>query len=155
MRKPPRLPLLLFTAAAYAGLACADGSTQATSALALSLPPVAPVASILFRTDSTQIDQALWPMLRTAATLARQRADIVIELAGHADVRGSRNHNLTLSAKRVASVAAFLIRHGVDPAQISARSYGETRASANVNDRTGQFYDRRVSISVTTGHKPT
>lgn len=155
MRKSPRLTLLLFTAAAYAGLACADGSTRATSAVALSLPPAAPVGSVLFRTDSTRIEQALWPMLRTAAALARQRADIVIELTGHADVRGSRNHNLTLSVKRVESVAAFLIRHGVDPAQITTRSYGETRASANVNDHSGQFYDRRVSISLTTGHQPT
>jgi outer membrane protein OmpA-like peptidoglycan-associated protein len=94
-------------------------------------------------------------MLRTTAALTRQRADIVIELEGHTDVRGSRNHNLTLSVKRLESVAAFLIRQGVDPARIRTTGYGETRASANVSDRSGQLYDRRVSITVTTGRKPT
>lgn len=154
MTRKPRIPLVLF-AAAYAGLACADGPPPATAALALALPPAAPVGSVLFESDSTRIDQALWPMLRTTAALARQRADLVIELEGHTDVRGSRNHNLTLSVKRVESVAAFLIRQGVEPARIKTTGYGETRASANVSDRSGQLYDRRVSITVTTPREPT
>jgi peptidoglycan-associated lipoprotein len=110
---------------------------------------------VLFDTDSARIDQALWPMLRTTAALAHLRPDLVIELDGYADVRGSRNHNLTLSAKRVKSVAAFLIRQGIDPARIKTSVHGETRASANVRDLAGQLYDRRVSIAVTTDREST
>ena len=151
----PRIRLLLLCAAAYTGFACADGPWPATAALASGLPPAATVGSVLFASDSTHINQALWPMLRTTAALARSRTDLVIELDGHADVRGSRNHNLTLSAKRVESVAAFLIRQGVDPTRIKTNFYGETRAGANIRDRAGQLYDRRVSVTVTTANGST
>lgn len=144
-----RIRALLLWAAAYASFASAEGPWPATAALTPALPSVATVGNILFQTDSAHIAQALWPMLRTTAALARARDDIVIELDGYADVRGSRNHNLTLSAKRVQSVAAFLIRQGVDPARIKTHLHGENRASANVRDHAGQLYDRRVSITVT------
>ena len=155
MMKKFRVPLILFAAVARTSVACADGPSPAIAALALSLPTAAPVGSVLFDTDSTRIDQTLWPLLRTTAALARRRDDIVIQLEGHADVRGSRNHNLTLSVHRVQSVAAFLIRQGVDPARIVTTGYGETRASANVSDRAGQLYDRRVSITISTTREPT
>lgn len=146
----PRIRLLLLSAAAYASFACADGPWPATAALAPGLPSVTTLGSVLFDTDSARIDQALWPMLRTTAALARSRRDIIIKLDGYADVRGSRNHNLTLSAKRVESVVAFLVRQGVEPARIKTNIHGETRASANVRDRAGQVFDRRVSIALTT-----
>lgn len=146
----PRIRILLLCAAVYTNCAHADGPWPATAALAPGLPSVATLGSVLFDTDSAHIDQALWPLLHTTAALARSRQDVVIELDGYADVRGSRNHNLTLSAKRVESVAAFLVRQGVDRARINTSIHGETRASANVRDRTGQQYDRRVSITVIT-----
>ena len=151
----PRIRLLLLCAAAYTGFACADGPWPATAALASGLPPAATVGSVLFASDSTHINQALWPMLRTTAARVRLRTDLVIELDGHADVRGSRNHNHTISAKRVESVAAFLIRQGVDPTRIKTNFYGETRAGANIRDRAGQLYDRRVSVTVTTANGST
>lgn len=148
--KKPRIRLLLLSAAAYASFACADGPWPATAALAPGLPSTTTLGSVLFNTDSARIDQALWPLLHSAAALARSHPSVVIELDGYADVRGSRNHNLTLSARRVESVVAFLTRLGVDPARIKAHIHGETRASANVRDRDGQVFDRRVSIILTT-----
>lgn len=149
-----RIPLLALCGLAIANLAHADGPWTATAALASRLPPEATLGSVLFDTDSAHIDQALWPMLRTAAALVRSHHDTVIVLDGYADVRGSRNHNLTLSAKRVKAVAAFLVREGVDPTRISTNVHGETRASANIRDRAGQVFDRRVSIAVTARGEP-
>jgi len=135
------------------GHAAAD-SPSITALLTLATPPSqgptvgAPLGNILFTENSVRIAQALWPVLRTAAALARQNPDIVIELEGYADVRGSRTDNHTLAFKRAQAVAAFLLRNGVDIRQIAIVSHGETRASANVNDHAGQAYDRRVSISL-------
>ncbi len=148
--KKQRIRLVLLSAATYASFACADGPWPATAALAPGSPSATTLGSVLFGTDSARINQALWPMLRSTAALARSGHNIVIELDGYADVRGSRNHNLTLSARRVESVVAFLTRLGVDPARIKTHVHGETRASANVRDRAGQVFDRRVSITLTT-----
>lgn len=106
------------------------------------------LAAILFRTDSAAVEQALWPVLRGIAALASAHPRLIIELAGHTDVRGSRNHNRVLSSRRVGSVAAFLVRSGVSPDRIRIHAYGESRASANVNDASGRLFDRRVTITL-------
>jgi outer membrane protein OmpA-like peptidoglycan-associated protein len=108
------------------------------------------LGAILFRTDSAEVEQALWPVMRAAAALATHRPELVIELAGYADVRGSRNHNRALSARRVESVATFLIRNGISPDRIRRRVFGESRAQANVNDGGGHIFDRRVTITLYT-----
>lgn len=107
-----------------------------------------PFGAVLFRSDSAAIEQPLWPVLRGAIALAKQHPRLVIELEGHADVRGSRNHNRTLSFKRVKSVTDYLVRHGIPTHRIETRAYGESRASANVNDKSGHIFDRRVTITL-------
>jgi outer membrane protein OmpA-like peptidoglycan-associated protein len=104
--------------------------------------------AILFRSDSAEIEQALWPVLRSAIALARQYPEVVVELEGHADVRGSRNHNRNLSLKRIQSVAEYFTRHGISRKRIQMRAYGESRASVNVNDANGHIFDRRVTITL-------
>jgi len=104
--------------------------------------------AILFRSDSAEIEQTLWPVLRSAIALARQYPEAIIELEGYADVRGSRNHNRNLSLKRIRSVAEYFTRHGISRKRIQMRAYGESRASANVNDANGHIFDRRVTITI-------
>ncbi len=104
--------------------------------------------AVLFRSDSADIEQALWPVLHSAIALARRYPEVVIELEGHADVRGSRNHNRNLSLKRIQSVAEYFTRHGISRERIQMRAYGESRASANVNDANGHIFDRRVTITL-------
>jgi OOP family OmpA-OmpF porin len=137
------------SAATYAS----DYSTQASAepgqpdlSRTFNLGETGTFGAVLFRTDSAEIEQALWPVLRGAVRLAMEFPDIVITLEGHADARGSRNHNRTLSHQRVRSVAGFLIRNGISPNRIRTHAYGETRASANIQDISSQFFDRRVTI---------
>ena len=104
------------------------------------------LGTILFRTDSAEVEQALWPVLRGVVAAAIEHPDRVIELEGHSDVRGSRNHNRTLSSRRAGSVAKFLIDSGVSPKRIRTLGYGESRASTNVKDPGGHIFDRRVTI---------
>jgi len=106
--------------------------------------------AVLFRTDSAEVEQALWPVLRGAVRLATEFPNIVIALEGHTDARGSRNHNRALSHQRVHSVAEFLISNGISPNRIRTRAYGEARASANIKDFNGQIFDRRVTITLRT-----
>lgn len=106
------------------------------------------LGSVLFDSDSVEIDQRLWPFLVSTAVLAAANESLIVALEGYADVRGSRNHNFTLSHQRVRAVAEFLIRHGVKPAQIAGTGFGEIRAQANVQDVKGQIFDRRVNVSL-------
>lgn len=121
---------------------------QATTVRPIALGTISPLGAILFRTDSAEVDQTLWPILQSAAMLATKYPALVIELAGYSDVRGSRNHNHTLSFRRTESVAAFFIRNGISPKRIQILAYGERRASANITNTGGQFFDRRVTITL-------
>lgn len=146
---------LCLSAGANAGDAIGDADRQFTAAppaLAMNQPATRhhseTLGTILFRSDSADIDQALWPVLQGAAARAHANPDLVIELEAYCDVRGSRNHNLTLSAQRAQSVAEYLVRHGISRSRIRTRAYGEQRASANVKDRDGHIFDRRVTITL-------
>jgi OOP family OmpA-OmpF porin len=116
----------------------------------LELPGVTTLGAVLFRSDSAEIEQALWPVLRGAISLAMQYPEIVIDLEGHADVHGSRNHNRQLSLERVQAVTEFLVHRGISPDRIRMRAYGESRAGANVNDDQRHIFDRRVTVTLNT-----
>ncbi len=124
----------------------APASLAAKQRLGLHASPT--FGAVLFRSDSAVIEQALWSVLRGAIALATKYPDLIIELEGHADVRGSRNHNRNLSLKRVQSVAEYFTRHGISSNRIKMRAHGESRASANVNDPNGHIFDRRVTVTL-------
>lgn len=54
--------------------------------------------------------------------------DVTLLIAGHADASGARGYNFGLSARRAASVRAYLVRTaGFAPARFVTAGYGETR----------------------------
>ena len=106
------------------------------------------IGKILFRSDSTEVNQALWSVLDGVAMIAVADPGLTVTLEGHSDVRGSRNHNKQLSADRVRAVANHLVRNGVATNRIVRQAYGESRAAINVRDSGGQVFDRQVTISL-------
>ena len=64
------------------------------------------------------IDTRLLPILKDGVT---------IELASHTDSRSSHAFNQDLSERRAQAVANYLISKGVNPSQLVAIGYGETR----------------------------
>jgi outer membrane protein OmpA-like peptidoglycan-associated protein len=53
------------------------------------------------------------------------KAEAHLILGGHADQRGSPDYNKALTDRRVARTKSFLVSHGVSPAAIDTRSFGE------------------------------
>jgi peptidoglycan-associated lipoprotein len=68
----------------------------------------------------------------------------MVRLVGHADPRGTREHNMKLGARRASSVATFLVSAGVWPDLIEQASRGE-RDAKGTNEATWAI-DRRVDI---------
>ena len=61
---------------------------------------------------------------------------------------GDEEHNLTLSANRVASVKALLIEQGVDENNIVTAALGESSPMQSQQDYQNDFFDRRVEIKL-------
>src|SRR5262249_40265307 len=83
---------------------------------------------IYFETDKDIIKPTSFPILDAiAATLKGNPQILEIEIQGHADERGSDDHNMDLTDRRAHSVMRYLAEHGVEPHRLQAKGYGETR----------------------------
>jgi OOP family OmpA-OmpF porin len=82
-----------------------------------------------------------------AATLARN-PDLQVEVAGHTDSAGAAGYNQALSERRANSVRDYLISAGADPANLTARGYGEDEPIADNSTSAGRAANRRVELRV-------
>ena len=68
---------------------------------------------------------------QVAEAITLQRNLTKVEIAGHTDNQGDKDANLQLSQDRAESVAAYLVKKGIDPgALISSKGYGDTKPIA-------------------------
>jgi len=56
--------------------------------------------------------------------------------------------NLTLSTRRAADVATFLISQGIPAANVSAKGFGDTRPVASNDTPEGRAKNRRIEITI-------
>ncbi len=82
--------------------------------------------AINFETDSAQIRPDSIPIVEAVAATLRGNPQIqLVQVQGHADERGSDDHNLQLTRDRAASVVRALVERGVDRARLQSAGYGE------------------------------
>src|SRR5262249_8753671 len=104
---------------------------------------------IHFETDSAKISIDSTGLLEEIAdTLARNACLKQVEIQGHTDNTGPKEHNKTLSDQRANSVREWLLAHGVEPGRLSAVGYGQERPiSPNVTPA-GKERNRRVQFII-------
>ena len=71
-----------------------------------------------------------------------------MELAGHTDSVGSEAYNQQLSQRRAESVRNYLLDLGVDPDQLTAVGYGESKPIRSNDTEEGRERNRRVEFNV-------
>ena len=69
-----------------------------------------------------------------------------IVVAGHTDSKGAADYNKSLSAKRAASVAAYLTAHGVSADRLSSKGYGAAMPIGDNSSAAGRLQNRRVEL---------
>jgi peptidoglycan-associated lipoprotein len=85
---------------------------------------------IYFEFDKFDIQPQYNEMLRQKAELLKQYASIRIRIEGNCDERGTEEYNLALGGRRARSAYDYLLRLGVNPAQMETISYGKERPAA-------------------------
>ena len=104
-----------------------------------------------FETDSAALPATASDDLKKLADWAKCDSRNAIILEGHADPRGTKDHNLELSGKRAAAVRQRLIDMGVPSQRIVITLYGELGKSKPTFKE-----ERRVSArALSTPVKPT
>jgi OmpA-OmpF porin, OOP family len=80
---------------------------------------------IMFETGSDRIDHASDNLLKQIAAVLKEHKEIeLVEIAGHADKRGSAVMNVNLTKRRAASVIRRLIEEGVSKDRLRSAGYG-------------------------------
>ena len=105
---------------------------------------------IYFLVDQTNLTPEAQETLRRQAAWLRQYKAVTIQVEGHADERGTREYNISLSARRATATREFLIAQGVEANRISSIAYGKERPVA-LCDAEQCWSQNRRAVTVITG----
>jgi peptidoglycan-associated lipoprotein len=85
---------------------------------------------IYFIVDTSTLTPEAQETLRRQAAWLKQYPNVTVQVEGHADERGTREYNISLSARRATATREFLIAQGVQGNRISSIAYGKERPVA-------------------------
>ena len=105
---------------------------------------------VYFLNDQTNLSPEASDTLTKQATWLKQYRQVTIQVEGHADERGTREYNISLSARRATTVRQFLISQGVAGNRISSIAYGKERPVA-LCDAEQCWSQNRRAVTVITG----
>jgi len=98
-----------------------------------------------FDFDKADVKPEFLSEIEDVALFMEQHPDVVVELEGHTDSRGTEPYNLDLSQRRADAVRAELIeRFEVASSRVSARGFGESQPVASNDSNAGRASNRRV-----------
>jgi outer membrane protein OmpA-like peptidoglycan-associated protein len=105
-------------------------------------------SGINFAYNSATIEPRFRATLDRVASVLSEYNQSYIDVYGFTDSTGSEDYNQGLSERRAASVADYLSSHGVQPARIATRGFGETQPIASNETEEGRAANRRVEIKI-------
>jgi peptidoglycan-associated lipoprotein len=100
-----------------------------------------------FDFDKSDVSAEAMDALKAHAVYLTANTDAKVNLAGHADERGTREYNLALGERRGKAVASVLLAEGVAPSQIEVISYGEEKPAVLGTSEADMAKNRRVELS--------
>ncbi len=115
----------------------------------LQQPADAPLnLTVYFRSNGADIEESLQPHLVQLAAFLNTYTDLIVQLEGYSDRRGSSEHNMDLSQRRINAIRRVLEASGIAPERMREYAYGESRAQAESGDVDAMIFDRAVIISI-------
>lgn len=103
---------------------------------------------INFATASANIPDANKAILDKAAALMKGASEVKLTVKGFTDSVGNAQSNKTLSQKRAQAVLDYLVKQGVNPAQLQSVGYGQEQPVADNTTAEGKFKNRRIEFEV-------
>jgi peptidoglycan-associated lipoprotein len=105
---------------------------------------------IYFAEDKSDLSTEAQETLRRQAEWLQKYGNVKVQVEGHADERGTREYNISLSARRATATREFLIAQGVTGGRISSIAYGKERPVA-LCDAEQCWSQNRRAVTVITG----
>jgi peptidoglycan-associated lipoprotein len=87
----------------------------------------APMHPVYFDFDRFNIRDDMKPIMEENALFLLDHPEIMIEIQGNCDERGTNEYNLALGERRAKGAQAYLVNLGINPDRIGTVSFGEER----------------------------
>ena len=104
------------------------------------------IEGITFANNSDVIRRKSRPTLDKAIKVLKEYPEIQLEVVGHTDDKGSREHNLDLSKRRAASVVKYLTEGGVDASRLRSRGAGPDEPLVDNDSAANRAKNRRTEF---------
>jgi outer membrane protein OmpA-like peptidoglycan-associated protein len=101
---------------------------------------------IYFDLDKSTLKAGSEKVLIEMVKLMKNYADLKIEIQGHTDSTGTKEHNVKLSERRAQTVKSFLALYGVDSSRMTAKGFGPDQPVASNDTDEGRALNRRVEL---------
>jgi peptidoglycan-associated lipoprotein len=105
---------------------------------------------VYFLVDQTSLTPEGREVLTRQAQWLQQYPSVTVQVEGHADERGTREYNISLSARRATATRNYLISQGVKASRVSSIAYGKERP-AQACDAEECWSQNRRGVTVITG----
>jgi OmpA-OmpF porin, OOP family len=86
--------------------------------------------------------------LDIAVAALQKHASVRVEISGHTDSTGNREHNMQLSQRRADAVKQYLVDHGIDAKRIETRGAGPDEPLDSNATNKGRAQNRRIEFRV-------
>lgn len=104
--------------------------------------------NLFFDTDSYKLKKESFPELNRLARLLSDKNKEKIEIRGHTDNVGGKEHNQKLSERRAKSVKEYLISRGLSADAVLTSGFGQDKPVASNKTKNGRAQNRRVEIKL-------
>jgi outer membrane protein OmpA-like peptidoglycan-associated protein len=118
-------------------------------------PPPAPAArepisfhSVNFDFDKSNLKPEAKVELDRAVKIMQDNPDVVLELQGNTDSRGTEAYNQALGKRRADAVFNYMKDKGIDPNRLKEVSFGEGKPVASNTTDAGRAQNRRVDLVI-------
>lgn len=106
------------------------------------------IKGIFFDVDKDTIKKTSVRTLDNAVKVLKDFSDVKVEISGHTDSDGNREHNVDLSQRRAESVKKYLVDKGIDSSRLSTKGYGPDQPIADNKTKKGKSQNRRIEFKL-------
>jgi outer membrane protein OmpA-like peptidoglycan-associated protein/outer membrane protein assembly factor BamB len=106
------------------------------------------VENIHFEIDSAYLKKESLNVLDRMIDALKRNTNIRLEVRGHTDSTGPRDHNVKLSEKRADAVKDYMVKNGISPERLSSSGYGPDRPVTANDTASGRSKNRRTEFFI-------
>ncbi len=106
------------------------------------------IKGIFFDVDKDTIKPKSKTTLDNAVKVLKEFPSVRVEIIGHTDADGDRDHNVDLSRRRAESVKKYLVDKGLDGSRITTRGAGPDEPIADNKTAKGKAQNRRIEFKL-------